>query len=506
MRLSILKAIKFISNDYFSTGESYFGAKLSENPMLHTWSLSIEMQFYLILPFVVYFLRKYLVPIFIISIVGISLYSTYNIYILDNHQSSYFSLVSRIPEFLIGSVYAIIFKNGLNFSRPKNNILAFSSLVILLLCSTFYTEETPFPSIWAIIPCVAGANLLVIRNNSISDFFTNKILVYIGELSYSLYLWHWGIMALIRYMNDDYYFSFGEIIFIIGTTFAMAWLSYQLLEKRFRKTSNLKFGLIFAPIFIGIYLFSAQMEKIMTYKKLPDSYVKPYFGLKSHTTNTIEKYGDLSKNDNIILIGDSHALVIKGFLDKIGKKHNFSFTTLTCDTYPAIDGIKKEEIPTNRLKFYNYSKTLISSTDKMIKNSKIIIINSAGFERHPSMKTALEHLANNLRKDQKLVLINTFPHLNRHPLKEYDKTFPFGKKLTLSQNTKNKKILNDISSKYPNVYIYDLAKSNIFKTPGYINDTIAYYDSGHLNYYGAKKLANDLDKDFITFLNNLKEH
>ena len=52
LRLSIIKAIKFISNLYFSTGDSYFGAKLSENPLLHTWSLSIEMQFYLILPFV----------------------------------------------------------------------------------------------------------------------------------------------------------------------------------------------------------------------------------------------------------------------------------------------------------------------------------------------------------------------------------------------------------------------------------------------------------------------
>ena len=497
LRLSVIKAIKFISNLYFSTGDSYFGAKLSENPLLHTWSLSIEMQFYLILPFVLVFFKKHLLPIFVTLIIIVTAYSTYEIFFTNNQQKIYFSLISRIPEFLIGSVYSIVFKNGLDFSRQKNNIIA--------ICSFFYTEETPFPGILALIPCIAGANILVLKNNTISDILSNKVLVYIGELSYSLYLWHWGIIALIRYINGVYELTPTEVIFIIISTFAISWFSYNFLENRFRKTKISVFLLIFIPIYIGIYVFVMKMEKVTEYKKLPDIYTKPVFGMLSHGTKNIEKFGDASKNDSIILIGDSNALVLKAFLDQIGKKHHFSFRTLTCDTYPAIKGIRQEEIPVEKMKFYNLSQELIIPTQKMIDESKIIIINSAGFERLPSMKTSLENLAKNLRKDQRLVLINTFPSFNRHPLRSYDTFLPIGRELKLEHSDENKKILEEFAKKYENVYIYDVSKSKIFNdTPGYINDTIAYYDAGHLNLYGSRKLADDLDSDFITFLNKIK--
>jgi len=505
LRLSIIKAIKFISNLYFSTGDSYFGAKLSENPLLHTWSLSIEMQFYLILPFVLVFFKKHLLPIFITLIIIITAYSTYEIFFTDNQQNIYFSLISRIPEFLIGSVYSIVFKNGLDFSRQKNSVIAICSFLALIICSFYYTEETPFPGILALIPCIAGANILVLKNNTISDILSNKVLVYIGELSYSLYLWHWGIIALIRYINGVYELTPTEVIFIIILTFAISWFSYNFLENRFRKTKISIFLLIFIPIYLGIYVFVMKMEKVTEYKKLPDIYTKPIFGMSSHGTKNIEKFGDASKNDSIILIGDSNALVLKAFLDQIGKKHHFSFRTLTCDTYPAIKGIRQEEIPTEKMKFYNSSQELIIPTQKMIDESKIIIINSAGFERLPSMKTSLENLAKNLRKDQRLVLINTFHSLNRHPLRSYDTFLPIGRELKLEHSDGNRKILEEIAKKYENVYIYDVSKSKIFNdTPGYINDTIAYYDAGHLNLYGSRKLADDLDSDFITFLNKIK--
>ena len=505
LRLSMVKAIKFISNLYFSTGDSYFGAKLSENPLLHTWSLSIEMQFYLILPFVLFFFKKYLLPIFITLIIIITAYSTYEIFFTNNQQKIYFSLISRIPEFLIGSVYSIVFKNGLDFSRQKNNVIAICSFLALIICSFYYTEETPFPGVLALIPCIAGANILVLKNNTITDILSNKVLVYIGELSYSLYLWHWGIIALIRYINGVYDLTPAEVIFIIILTFVISWFSYNFLENRFRKTKNSIFLMIFIPIYLGIYVFVMKMEKVTEFKKLPDIYTKPVFGMSSHGTKNIEKFGDTSKNDSIILIGDSNALVIKVFLDQIGKKHHFSFRTLTCDTYPAIKGIKREEIPTEKMKFYNSSLELIIPTQKMIDESKIIIMNSAGFKQLPSMKTSLEKLAKNLRKDQRLVLINTFPWLNRHPLRSYDTFLPIGRELKLEHSDENKKILEEIAKKYENVYIYDVSKSKIFNdTPGYINDTIAYYDNGHLNLYGSRKLADDLDSDFITFLNKIK--
>lgn len=120
-------------------------------------------------------------------------------------------------------------------------------------------------------------------------------------------------------------------------------------------------------------------------------------------------------------------MVLKGFFDEIGKRHQFSFNTLTCDSYPAMKGIKENEIPKKSLKFYHYSKSLIPNTEKMTKESDIIIINSAGFERHPSMKIALENLIKNLNPSKKILLINTFPTLNRNHIRDYTSIAPIKK-------------------------------------------------------------------------------
>lgn len=80
---TLLRSSLFISNLAFQSGNSYFGAQLSENPLLHTWSLAIEMQFYLILPFILYFFRKRIIWILIFIAITISIYTTYQIVVLD---------------------------------------------------------------------------------------------------------------------------------------------------------------------------------------------------------------------------------------------------------------------------------------------------------------------------------------------------------------------------------------------------------------------------------------
>ena len=505
---ALIQSGSFVSNVYFSQGESYFGAKLSENPLLHTWSLSLEMQFYLLLPFVIFFFRHFLLPVLLILVVLLTIYSSYEIYFLDNQQKIYFSLISRIPEFLIGSVYAIIFKNGVDLSRVKNNFIAIVSLSMLIFCAYFYTEDTSFPGVLALFPCVAGANILVMRNNIITEFLSCKVLVFIGELSYSLYLWHWGIMAFVRYANDSYDFSAVQMLFVVVVTFVLSYVSYYLLEKRFRRKDNFHFAVVFVPVLVVFFVFSTQMKHmgIVASRQVPDKYARPLVGLKSHYENQEEKMGDLSKNDKIILIGDSHALMLKPFLDTLGKEYHFSFNTLTCSVYPAIEGIKREEVPNNRKNFYDYSRKLIPHTKKMIADSEIIIINSVGFERLPSMKVALKKLASELKSNQKLILIKTFPKLNKNPLKQYKTFISIGGELKNRTNPKNEKILKEIVQKYPNVYMYDISKSDIFATPGYINGIISYYDNSHINHYGAMQLTRDLGQDFMQFFDKIKNN
>ncbi|KUJ61176.1 hypothetical protein AR687_14700 [Flavobacteriaceae bacterium CRH] len=319
-----LRALLFISNTLFSSGNSYFGAQLNENPLLHTWSLAIEMQFYFILPILIYFFRKNILLIFISLTILITVYTTYQIYFLDNKSLMYFSLIARMPEFFIGGIFSLIFRNGLDLKQKSNNIIAVFSIVIIFCCCYLITETSPFPGILSLLPCTACALLLIIRNNFISKFLSNKILVYIGELSYSLYLWHFPVMALIRYRNDEYFLNISEIFIVIIFTSILSWISYNFIENKFKKIETRIFFKIHVPLFILIAAFSISIKQIFIGKKINKLYSERYFGKESHNRLNVQKFGAPNKNDKILLIGDSHAWSLKPFFDILGKKNNFS--------------------------------------------------------------------------------------------------------------------------------------------------------------------------------------
>ena len=505
LRGTILRSALFISNHLFASGDSYFGAKLSENPLLHTWSLAIEMQFYVILPFILWFFRDRLRIVLPVIIIATTLYSSYNLYYLDNKSAMYFSLTARVPEFLMGAWFAVLFKQGLEFRRTSNNLIAGISLAVLVGCAFFITEESSFPGYLALIPCSASAMLLVIKNNFVSDFFSRKLPVFIGEMSYSLYLWHWPILAFMRYRNDGYQLSWPEVIAAVFLTFLLSWLSYFFVEKTLRKQSNKRTFISLAAglaVLIGLYVY---IPIASDNKKLPDIYTKPVIGIRSHNDGIIEKFGDMSKNDSIVLIGDSHALMLKPFLNKIGMKQGFSFYTLTTNLYPPLSGINKSEIKSKNYKFFDNSIKLIPKADSLIKSNKIIILNYLPQNNPPSLNTAIQNLAAGLSRDQKLILLGSFPTLSKNPLK-LNNNITKKKELKISKtiNSANNQNLMKIASKYSNVYYYDISQSNIFKQAPFINDTIGYYDQTHINHFGSEKLAEDIGDHFFKFLKNLQ--
>ncbi|WP_447951903.1 acyltransferase family protein [Chryseobacterium koreense] len=504
LRTTVLRSAFFVSNLLFAKGNSYFGASLSENPLLHTWSLAIEMQFYLILPFILWFFRNKLRIVLPIIIIATTAFSTYNLYVLENKSAMYFSLIARIPEFLVGAYFSVVFKAGLNINRRLNNVFAVTSLTVLMFCAFSINEESNFPGYLALIPCIASGILLVLRNNAVSEFFSNKIPVYIGEMSYSLYLWHWPILAFLRYTNDTYMLNVQEILFVITLTFILSWLSYTFVEKKFRKQSTKAAFILLSSGGLALGSVYFVMPVIAERNKIPDQYARPVFGLKSHDEGKIEKFGDLSKNDSIILIGDSHALMLKPFLDKIGTEKKFSFYTLTTNSYPALRGIKRSEVPDNNINYYYESLKSIPKTDSLIKANKIIILTIARVDKLPSMKTTILNLAENLDRDQKLILLATFPTVTINPLKK--KTTIFRTKDYHNRivfRPKDQKILMEIASSHPNVYYYDVSKSKVFKDAPYMNDTVAYYNAEHINHFGSLKLADDIGQDFYAYLRNI---
>jgi len=509
LKNSALRTALFISNMLFAKGQSYFGVGLNDNPLLHTWSLSIEMQFYFILPLIIILIKnKYLPYIMGGLIILLSGYSTYEMVVNHATSSMYFSLLARMPEFFVGSLLSLIFINRAPIS--KNNSLIISTIGLLAIFgSAFYINgESIFPGILALIPTIGTGLLLISNKNIFSDLLSKKVMVHIGELSYSLYLWHWPIMAFMRYHEGKigaYNFTLYEILFISVFTYVLAWLSYTFIENIFRTTGNKKFILSFSPAVILLMVLGYSIPVLAKKNTMPDEYIKPTFGLESHSKKNIETFGSTHPSYNkIFLFGDSHAGAIKPFLDYIGKHHNFSFKTISTASYPPITGINREEIPTTGMKFYDFAQTLIDTVLTETAKNDIIIINSIGFDRSPSMKVALANFAMSLRSDQSLIILNTFPVIDRNPVRlnrSIVKSTDY--KYQVSDRSSNMELIENIASEFDNVYYYDLSKSKVFNSPPFYRDTLTYYDQNHINMYGAIEMAKDLDADFMTLLNRL---
>lgn len=508
LRKNMFHSAIFNSNNYLASLDNYFGASSQENPLLHTWTLSIEMQFYFLLPlFLILFNRKYIVSISLAIIILLFSYSFYNSTFLNNQSAMYFSLIARIPEFLIGTVFAVKANEITKVIGNNKNVIAIASLIGIILCGLFYTEYINFPGLWVILPCLFTGIILVTTESKMNILFSNKILVHIGELSYSIYLWHWTIMAFVRYYNARVDFVWYEMLLIVILTYILSWLSYTYVENIFRTYTNRKFFIQFGAMICSLGLVVFGMPKLNNYlSPIPEIYSKPIFGLNSHgkTFKRADFLDDTIKtNDSILLIGDSHALVYKRILEISGNEYKFNFKTITNDLYPNIPNLDKNDFIS--LKYYNQYENLIEESRRLFKESKIIFISSIWAKSIFSLEPAFKDFVQSLNKDQHIIIISDYPEFDRNPLR-ITRGFVYKKEGFEIKETKSDipDYVMEVASQNKNVHYLKLDYSEFQNLP-MINDTLAYYDGGHMNYYGTSKVGEAFSKDIYEFLKKIKK-
>lgn len=511
LRDNIFWAVLFNSNNYLATLDTYFGASSNENPMLHTWTLSIEMQFYFLLPFLLFFIkRKYLTLVIIIITVLLFGYSYYNSTFLSNKHEMYFSLLARIPEFLFGTIIALNQRYFTIKKKAVSNILSIIGVIIIIMSAVLINQKANFPGLLVVLPCL-GASLLILTKDSFFNkkVLSNKYFVHIGEISYSFYLWHWGIIALVRYYNDSYQLRIYEIIFVVIATYLISYFSYKYIENYFRGMSIglLSKRLSIPVVMLGVFAFvlpplnNKLNENNMA---IPDEYSKPIFGMSSHAEEfeAIEIFGDKSIKDSILLLGDSHALIYKRILDNIGKRNNFSFSTITNNGYPTIPGIESKDFD-NQTQYKIYEGLINDYVYTAIKKNKIILLSSVWYDL-PSMAKAFEDLVLSLNSDQKLIILADYPILDKSPIR-------INRSIIRKNKNNNNYIatvkpvpqeIKNIADRYNNVFlmdydIYKLSKASSNMDIPFNSDTIMYYDEGHLNLYGSDVMSELIDKEFI---------
>lgn len=328
---SVWSSLFYYSNFLFYSQSGYFDSALEFAPLLHTWSLSVEEQFYFVFPllFLAVFSftkSRYYLTFFLLIISVISLIVSHILISIDSSFSFYAS-PTRFWQFIAGGLLSIY---TFNLKRQFHKDLAVTlGVVTLIICSVYYDKSTPFPGMMAFPVTFATLCILIANNQTgiVSSVFNNRISKYFGDISYSLYLWHWpAIVFYKRIVWRD--LSFFDQLIIFVACVILAHVTYKFIENPVRKfksntsVKHLAFPVALSmslAVFVSLLLpiqksnFSEQQIAMEKYLNYESEHFRRGECFLTSKFNHIDFYNKQlcieAKPDkkNILLIGDSHA-------------------------------------------------------------------------------------------------------------------------------------------------------------------------------------------------------
>ncbi|WP_158658166.1 acyltransferase family protein [Agarilytica rhodophyticola] len=235
---SLLASTVYVSNILFYLQAGYFDTSSHLKPLLHTWSLSVEEQFYLIFPFVAWvtakFSRKSLFILF--ATLTLASFAAAAYYIHRDNSAVFYLYPFRAWEMFLGTLLATQFIPQLK-SKLSNDIAAVCGLLLIIIPNFFYDSSTLFPGVSALAPCLGTVLLLytgVSHSGWVQRILSSSPPVFIGKLSYSLYLWHWPVYVLYTYGKPEGADTI-DICIMSACTFIASLLSWKFVETPIRK-------------------------------------------------------------------------------------------------------------------------------------------------------------------------------------------------------------------------------------------------------------------------------
>tara|TARA_B110000908_G_C10238413_1_gene444718 strand:- start:266 stop:2197 length:1932 start_codon:yes stop_codon:yes gene_type:complete len=332
------------SNVYFFRHTDYFAGSGDFKPLLHTWSLAVEEQFYVVFPMLLFVLWKWCRKYLFFGVVAMATLSlALSCYGASRFQDATFYLLpARAWEMLAGSILAVwLGKNEKVLSSATNEFLSWGGILMIMGAMIFYTSETIFPGWSAILP-VVGSALFILANKhqltSAGKILSRRPMVFIGLISYSLYLWHWPVIVFARNAVIDINIYWKLILLVLSLVLAV--ISWRFVEAPFRKKGRLdtrlsafSFGAVSTA---ALLLLSALIWKMDGVPNRIPEHLKVYTedidwnGTEYQSKNgELIWMGDLSNMNkasegkiDFALWGDSHAMTAAATLDELAKKHH----------------------------------------------------------------------------------------------------------------------------------------------------------------------------------------
>jgi peptidoglycan/LPS O-acetylase OafA/YrhL len=355
---SLVSAVLTVPNIFFYTDSGYFAADASLKPLLHTWSLGVEEQFYYLWPMLIGMFALYRWgPPLLTAVAGlVSLYFCQRL-MAGNPDASFFLMPLRVYEFAIGALLVWTVRSApLRYLLP--DLLLAIGLALIAYSVVTYDEHTAFPGVNALVPCI-GAALCIYAGQAgyMGKLLSNRLSVGIGLISYSLYLAHWPIMVFYKHSVSGGQISPSESIALTLCSLAVAVCMYFFIETPFRKSreNNARFLVTCAVIALLLLCLGASLWGYSgwtwrSWAASGDIAIETIEAGKKQRFDIRRKHcrqkgwdncDDLVPgNVNALVLGDSHAVDALNGFDAAYPQHNFSMSSLAgCPPHNDIEAI-----------------------------------------------------------------------------------------------------------------------------------------------------------------------
>lgn len=386
--------IFFLSNFYFHYNHFFYWADAEFNPLLHTWSLAIEVQYYLIFSILIYIIINFFYKnlFFIISSACLISFLLSNYLTLFHSNFSFYMLPSRIFEFLLGTIIFLKKKKIKDFFLNKHLFSQLNGFCIVVLSFIFFNKYSFHPSVMTLIPLIGSMLIIFGKKNFINKFLTSNLILSLGLISYSLYLWHYPIIVFLDYFYIKKNFLYFFYFFSLLTPLVL--ISYYLIEKTFRnsiKLSNDK--ILAATIFFYLYILIFSLYFAFS-KGLHNNSRFPFFVLNNIENriynlnlNNVLCHGrkndfcyfeSNSKNRTVILIGDSIAGRLSENIKNSILKNDLNFMSSTyggCNFYRKSNLVNNNKI---RVCNANFQENRYNA---IINKPKSIVVLAGNFQK-----------------------------------------------------------------------------------------------------------------------------